>query len=101
MVRTDNRHSNNTSSNKDLHLELDLWVAYKENGEQPILLMTAEASNHHFELYYAPNKIGHPFWIKGTDNDWNAYYETIRKAKYYLGTQYNKVKWTKAKTKTK
>lgn len=97
MIKTDNRHYNNTSSNRSLHIELDLWLAYKENGEKPLLLGTATAGKHNFELYYAPNRIGHPFWIKGIDNDWNANYETIRKAKYYLGTQYNKVKWTKSK----
>ena len=95
MVKTDNRHSNNTSSNRNLHTELDLWLIYKENGEKPLLLMTATAGNHNFELYYSPIKIGHPFWLKGIDNDWNANYETIRKAKYYLRTQYNNVKCKK------
>ena len=95
MVKTDNRHSNNTSSNRNLHTELDLWLIYKENGEKPLLLMTATAGNHNFGLYYSPIKIGHPFWLKGIDNDWNADYETIRKAKYYLRTQYNNVKWKK------
>lgn len=92
-------------NNQDIEL-VDLDTIYKNNGEKPILLLTGVAvttspgkdNKDNFKLYYVPNKFT-SYWLKGVDNDWDAVYETIQQAKYYLKRQYShsNVKWTTIK----
>lgn len=102
MIKTDLRHSNNRSANRNLHTELDLWLAYKENNSEPLLLGKAisqkqkgDAEDSHFEMYYSPvdRFKSRPYLLIGTNNDWECRYSTISQAKYYLKSQYNNVKW--------
>lgn len=102
MVKTDLRHSNNTKANRNLHTEMDLWIAYKENNSEPLLLGKAISpktkggvEDANFEMYYSPNDRfkDSPYLLIGTNNDWNARYSTISQAKYYLKSQYSNVKW--------
>ncbi len=107
MVKTDNRHYNNTSSNKNLHTELNLWLAFKENGEKPLLIGTAiskwRINNHEWNLFYHPIDYakGIPFLLTyncGSEHD-TARFETIASAKYHLRKSDSEAKWKTNKLK--
>lgn len=102
MIKTDLRHTNNTRANKNLHLEMDLWIAYQNSNKQPVLISIAKSTktkgsveDAFFELYYSPSDLNknRPYLLIGTNNDWRCRYENIQQAKYYLKTQYSNVKW--------
>jgi len=103
MKKTDNRHYN-TRSKRGLSKEMDLWIAFKENNSNPLLIGKAISQKskgdfeaHEFELYYHPFELSGrplpPFRLIGVNNEWNARYETIQQAKYYLKKQYYNIKW--------
>jgi hypothetical protein len=101
MVKTDLRHSNNTKANKNLHLEMDLWIAFIENNREKILIGTAISKGriheHIYTLYYFPNEHckSLPFLVNYTcGNDWDcARFETIQQAKYYVKKSDWTAKW--------
>lgn len=107
MNKTDNRHYNNTSANKNLHLEMDLWIAYKKNNEQPILIGVAIApqtkgySGDKYEMWYAPSDTlkGQPFLVRSEKGitDYLMRSETIKQAKYYLAKHNPSAKWQRKK----
>lgn len=92
MIKTDNRHYNNTRSNKNLNIELDLWIRFKENGEKPILIYETKTQlrfgEQSFKIYYHP--VDHcktlPYQVVYNYNGENdsARFETISSAKYYI-----------------
>lgn len=105
MVKTDLRHSNNTRANKNLHLEMDLWIAFVENNKEKILLGTAISkgnyNNHVYNLYYSPKDYlpSLPFLVNyscGSEFD-SARFETIQQAKYYIKKSDNEAIWQRRK----
>jgi len=105
MNKTDLRHTNNRKANRDLNLELDLWLKFKENNEQPVLIGIAIAkhrtgySGDKYELFYSPSDYmkDKPFLLRSAKGitDYTVRFETIRQAKYALKKENQGAIWQK------
>jgi hypothetical protein len=105
MKKEDARRINNTSANKNMNIEIDLWLKFVDNNQQPVLIGTAISKGRFddsiYKLYYAPSDISktNPFKLDyscGSEFD-TARFETISSAKYYLKKSDYSAKWQKAK----
>jgi hypothetical protein len=101
MKREDSRHIINTSANKNLNIEMDLWVRFIENNKEKVLIGRAVSNGRYndsvYELYYAPCDItkDRPYLLtykKGSESD-SSRFENIPQAKYYLKKSDCQAKW--------
>ena len=83
MNKTDNRHYNNTKSNRNLHLEINLWIKFIDNNKKPIVIWKASDGYNDYELTYDGNS-DRPYRMCGELGDFNHTFDTIEKAKRCL-----------------
>lgn len=105
MKKEDLRKRNNTSANRNLHIELDLWIKFIENNNKPVLIGTAISkgrfNDNVYSLFYSPVDCAKdsPFLLtfqSGSEYDASRF-ENITQAKYYLKKSDNEAKWQKNK----
>ena len=109
MQKEDLRRRNNTSANRNLNTELDLWLKFVDNDKKPLLIGTAitkgRFNDHIYELFYAPSDIAktQPFLLNyKCGSEWDSTrFENIPQAKYYLKKNDWEAKWVKQNGKEK
>lgn len=105
LQKEDLRRRNNTSANREMHIELDLWLRFVANDKKPVTIGIATSQGKYnqnkYTLFYAPTDSAKssPYLLTfscGQEFD-SSRFETLASAKYHIKKSDPEVKWEKNK----